>query len=103
MCNQAGLSTSLSPSLVSAFSVCVVIYLAVALEVMIVYIQGGTILNTQDSDCLPILRVTSRLLSSPQCTSVSSLSLSSQIGCGVSPPGPLVVTNQFHQRGSKTN
>lgn len=35
---------------------------------MIVYIQGGTILNTQDSDCLPILLVTSHLLSSPQCS-----------------------------------
>lgn len=56
---------------------------------MIVYIQGGTILNTQDSDCLPIPHVTSRLRSSPpkRC-SVSSPSLSNQIGCGSVTPRP---------------
>lgn len=47
------------------FSVCAVIYLAVALEVMIVYIQGGTILNTHNSDCLPILRDITAALSPP--------------------------------------
>lgn len=82
LCNLAALSTLLFRSLISSFSVCVVIYLAVALEVMIVYIQGGTILNTQDSDCLPIPRVTSQLLSLflsffllCLCTAVASLSL----------------------------
>lgn len=86
------------------FSVCAVIYLAVALEVMIVYIQGGTILNTHNSDCLPILRDITAALSpppsappSPRCPFPARLAVECQ------PPGPLVVANQFHQRGSKTN
>lgn len=65
ICNQS-LCLPYSPFPSSQpFSVCAVIYLAVALEVMIVYIQGGTILNTHNSDCLPILRDITAALSPP--------------------------------------
>lgn len=78
---QSDCSAYLALSL-STFSVCAVICLNVAWEVMTLYIEGGTILNTQDSDCLRILHMTLRLLSSSHCSSVSFLFLFIQIGHG---------------------
>lgn len=82
ICNQPGLSTLLSLSLISTFSICAVIYLTLAWEVMIVYIQGGTILNTQDSDCLLSCMWHHGCSLPPQRCAVSSLYRSDQIGCG---------------------
>lgn len=84
----------LSLSLISAFSVCAVIYLTVVLEVVIAYIHGGTILNTQGSDCLRILHVTSWLLFSSQNSSVSFLSVFTYTGYGVAPPPPAHYTHK---------
>lgn len=97
VCNQARLSAPCS------LSVCAVIQLAVALEVMIVSIRAGTILNTHGSDCLHVAHATQRLLPSPQHVFVSILHVFSQTGYAVSSLGALQPTNQFQQRGSKTN
>ena len=65
------------------------VYLTVTRAIMTVYIHGSSILNTEGSDCLPLLQTKSSFLSFPQCCCVSAPSLSNQIGCGTVTPWPI--------------
>lgn len=99
ICNQDVLSAALSLSLISACAVQAVIYLAVALEFLIVYIQGGTILNTQDSDCLHILHVISRVAPFPAAIlRLLSLHFQPDWLCSVTSWHVTTLPNQFQQR-----